>query len=270
MRKNVIISIFCYFIILTGFCQKEQPSILDFDQRFVEITRTLYADKYEVTVKDYQMFLTEIKKKENLYSLCVYDSTLWRSFLRVDVEDYYYSHDTYRYHPIVGITYQAAHEFCNWLTEKYHSNAQRQYRKVLFRLPTKQEFIETAISHYDSTQIFYPWGNNELYNSKTKEDHCNYLELSQTDIDMTDNQLIYHAFPPYWRLPKEVGSYEANPFGVFDIVGNVSEMIQEESIAMGGNFISTGYNVRVSSEKNYKNADVTVGFRVYMEIKQND
>jgi hypothetical protein len=43
-------------------------------------------------------------------------------------------------------------------------------------------------------------------------------------------------------------------------------MIQENHIAMGGDWKSTGYNVKITSKKQYQNSDVTVGFRVYMEI----
>ena len=44
-------------------------------------------------------------------------------------------------------------------------------------------------------------------------------------------------------------------------------MIQEEGIAMGGDFFSTGYNVRITSKSRYeKGGSARVGFRVYMEI----
>jgi formylglycine-generating enzyme required for sulfatase activity len=64
-----------------------------------------------------------------------------------------------------------------------------------------------------------------------------------------------------------VASYEPNPYGLYNMVGNLSDMIQEEGIAMGGDWLSTGYNVRITSKKKYENGGaVTVGFRVYMEI----
>ena len=43
-------------------------------------------------------------------------------------------------------------------------------------------------------------------------------------------------------------------------------MIQKKGVAMGGDFLSTGHNVRITSKKEFKGRNISVGFRVYMEI----
>jgi len=67
-------------------------------------------------------------------------------------------------------------------------------------------------------------------------------------------------------MTEPVYNYQPNPYGIFNIVGNVSEMIQENDNAMGGDFLSSGYNVRIKSKKKFTEPKCNVGFRVYMEI----
>jgi formylglycine-generating enzyme required for sulfatase activity len=260
--------------------KKSLPAVLDFDKRFVKVDDNFYVDKYEVSVEDYQIFLNDKKGKGEDCTLLMYDSTQWRRRFSWNspMMDFYFNSEAYRSYPVVCITYTAANEFCKWLTEKYHSNPNRKYKQVKFRLPTEQEFIKAAISNYDHTKIFYPWGNNGLYEKGEKR--CNFFEMRQEDLDFKqqeDLDLKYgYAIVKYHNIQniitffnfeiEPVTSYKPNPYGVFNIVGNVSEMIQEEHIAMGGDWMSTGYNVKITSKKQYENSDATVGFRVYMEI----
>jgi formylglycine-generating enzyme required for sulfatase activity len=254
-------------ILLAGSSSKKtSPTALDFDKRFVKVDDKFYVDKYEISVQDYQIFLNDKREKGEDCTLLMYDSTRWAwNFGYPHLENSYFSSEYYRDCPLVCITYIAANEFCKWLTEKYHSNPQRKYKQVKFRLPTEQEFIKAAISKYDHTKIFYPWGHNDLYAKSEKQ--CNFFAMRQEDLDFKRDTVKYHNIINSFDCRIEpVTSYNPNPYGIFNIVGNVSEMIQEEHIAMGGDWTSTGYNVRITSKKHYENTDVTVGFRVYMEI----
>ncbi|MDR2980394.1 MAG: formylglycine-generating enzyme family protein [Bacteroidales bacterium] len=259
------------YVLLCGSMKKQEvPYIIDFKNRFVKISDTYYVDKYEVTIKDYKLFLTERKEKGLDNSLVMYDSTLWEKTWESTSygnKDYYFNDDLFQDHPVVGISYYSAIEFCRWLTDKYNSSSKKQYKKVLFRLPTEEEFIRVASSGFDIEKIFYPWGNNTLYDQK-KDKLCNFTALPQENLMFIDRYELRYGY--YNTLPNNstqpVASYGTTPYGVFDIVGNVSEMVQIDSIAMGGDFLSLGYEVRTTSKKIYKDKDITVGFRVYMEI----
>jgi len=61
-------------------------------------------------------------------------------------------------------------------------------------------------------------------------------------------------------------SYSANKFGLYNVCGNVAEMIVNEGIAVGGSWNSTGYDVRVMSVKKYFEPNPFVGFRPIIEI----
>ena len=248
------------------------PSILETKQRFVKVSERLYADKYEATVKDYQLFLAEQKSKGTDCSSLMYDSTLWQfegeMLLMMNSQDYYFNSSYMADCPIVCISYSAAQQFCQWLTEKYNADPHKKYAKVLFRLPTKQEYTKAAIgkSIY-SEETIYPWGYGGLL--KQGEKRCNFWNIMQEMIDYREGQLQNSSFELLFTANiGYVYAYEPNTIGLYNVIGNAAEMIQEEGIAMGGSWLSSGANVGITSEQKYEKPSCTVGFRVFMEIMQ--
>lgn len=265
--KIRIISLLLITIIFLSSKEVEIPNVLNTNKRFVKIEDNLFVDKYEVCIKDYKFFLANKKLEEKDISNLIYDSTKWTSgtLSYSHMEHYYFNLKSFENHPIVAISYDAVLEFCNWLSEKYNSDSERKFKKVIFRLPTEKEFIKVAISDFEKNKIFYPWGYNSLIDSKN-QNLCNFARLSQKDIDFDGKSFTYKSIIDFENDIETVNSYRPNKLGVFNIVGNASEMIQDKGYAMGGDFLSTGYNVRVTSKKKFKDKDITVGFRVYMEI----
>jgi len=269
--KTFIIGLLSLTIVLISSYKIDIHNILNINQRFVKIDNNLYVDKYEVSIRDYKLFLFDKKQKSEDYSNLIYDSTKWTSGIvnYPDFQDYYFNHNAYINYPMVSISYNAAMEFCNWLSVKYNSNLERKYKKVVFRLPTEEEFIKVASLGLDTKKIFYPWGSNKLIDSKNQK-RCNFWRLNQEDIDYNGKTFKYDNIVNNFDNSIEIiNSYSPNKFGVFNIVGNVSEMIQEKNNAMGGDYLSTGYNVRITSKKEFKGSDISVGFRVYMEILEH-
>lgn len=271
-KRDLLFATMVVFLFMTGLSpQKKYADILNIKQRFVKVTDTLYADRYEVSVNDYRLFLEGMKYSGKDYSAWMYDSTCWRTLVGFDKGHvaYYYNHPAYIYYPIVGVPYAGAKEFCNWLTEKYNADPKRKWKKVLFRLPTEAEFVEAARGGL--SQQIYPWGGSFLRNPNGCP-LCNYRIIDESVIDYSDGELKYHH-DPYGYMTNyttPVQSYWPNGFGIYNISGNAAEMLQEEHIAMGGSWKSTGYNVRVTSKMHYEKPDNTVGFRVYMEIIERD
>jgi formylglycine-generating enzyme required for sulfatase activity len=263
--KKLLLLVQIIILVCNSYAQEKVYPINQTNKRFVKVEEKLYVDKFEVTVHDYVTFLDEVKKSGRDNSILMYDSDCWRqnSSFSEAVLEYYFNYSSYNNYPIVGISHFAAQEFCKWLTEKYNADPNRKFNKVVFRLPTEQEFVKVAVSKFDTT-TFYPWGYIRLYNSKN-EKCCNFFEIDQINIDITETDCHIRDFSNI-PMTEPVCSYQSNPYGIYNIVGNVSEMIQEDHYAMGGDYLSTGYNVRVCSKKKFREPISTVGFRVYMEI----
>jgi hypothetical protein len=54
--------------------------------------------------------------------------------------------------------------------------------------------------------------------------------------------------------------------GLYDVVGNVAEMIAEEGKACGGSWNHPPAESTIRSVTTYTNPDAAIGFRVFMEI----
>ena len=57
-------------------------------------------------------------------------------------------------------------------------------------------------------------------------------------------------------------SYSPNYFGIYNMNGNVAEMISDGDYAVGGDWSSPGYDIRNESIKPFTEPNPTVGFRV--------
>lgn len=173
---------------------------------------------------------------------------------------------------IAGINYESASEYCRWLTTEYNSDTRREYKKVLFRLPTEEQW--TFAANGGDKNKTYTWNSPYLLDPKNGY-MCNFLSLGDNFItyDPASNSFKVavtdrRQFSPQSRpsIPAPVNSYSPNEFGNFNMCGNVAEMVQEKGIAKGGSYNDPGYDVRIASVKHYTSSSVQIGFRVAMEI----
>ena len=67
-------------------------------------------------------------------------------------------------------------------------------------------------------------------------------------------------------MTSPVASYFANDMGLYDIVGNVAEMVQEKGKAAGGSWAHLPEASTITSVSHYQKADAKVGFRIFMEV----
>jgi formylglycine-generating enzyme required for sulfatase activity/energy-coupling factor transporter ATP-binding protein EcfA2 len=101
--------------------------------------------------------------------------------------------------PVVGVAWFAAVAYCHWLTEMQNANAKMKNEKLMFRLPTEEEW-EWAAS---GGKREYPWGPE-----KPDDTRANYGEK------------VGHTTP--------VSAYPAGatPEGLMDMAGNVWEWME--------------------------------------------
>ena len=63
-----------------------------------------------------------------------------------------------------------------------------------------------------------------------------------------------------------VGVYFPNRMELYDVIGNVAEMIDEEGKAMGGSWNHSPEKSTIKSVNEYEGSDPSVGFRIFMEV----
>ncbi|MBR1480982.1 MAG: SUMF1/EgtB/PvdO family nonheme iron enzyme [Paludibacteraceae bacterium] len=143
--------------------------------------------------------------------ICVYPDTLvWVRDFEYSYNDpmtkMYFSHPGYAEYPVVGVTWEQAHAFCNWRTEFFNGHSKEGAND--YRLPTEAEW-EYA-SRGGRKMSMYPWGGNYARDAKG----CFFANFKPYRGSYGDDTGI---------TPIKVAQYRPNDFGLFDMAGNVSE-----------------------------------------------
>ncbi len=102
-------------------------------------------------------------------------------------------------HPVEGVTWQEAQKFCRWLSEK---------EGRLYRLPTEAEW-EFACKAGTTTVLY--WGDAPWDRLKANAGGLRSLPESYVEDG--------------YEFTAPVGTYPANPWGLYDMVGNVWEWV---------------------------------------------
>ena len=232
-----------------------------------------YMSDHEVTNKEYRTFLNQLKEDGNMgdYKKAYPDTTAWSSLKGYfePMKEYYFTHPAYDEYPVVNVSKEGAKLYCEYLTDKY--------KKIYgddviypFRLPTRGEWMYAASG--GESAFVYAWPGLSL-----KDDDGNYranfLPLGEHNITMTEDgpnvvadsdRVMLGADPDNAVVIAAAKSFEPNAFGLYNVCGNVAEMVDDGDIAVGGHWRSGGYDVRIESTEKFEKPYPTVGFRPVM------
>lgn len=234
--------------------------------------QAFFMSKTEVTNKQYRTFLADLKASGDMeaYKKALPDTTKWQmdnnSYNQPMVENYF-SHPAYDNYPVVNVSREGAEMYCLWLTKKYEQANGPQ--KCAFRLPQREEWIWAARGGLQLAP--YPWGGPYLRNSKGCY-LCNFRTLNERHITYNYEKQQYELVTEAAESFSEdggfhtiiTGHYAPNDYGLFDMSGNVAEMVQQNGIVVGGSWMSPGADVRIESVAPYTGPSPTVGFRPVM------
>lgn len=242
----------------------------------------LFAARTETTNFQYLIYLEALRKQGNreVYQQALPDTLVLRRKLVFGEPyvDYYFRHPAYRDYPVVGVSQEQAKRYCLWLTEKVNAalvDASGSVQQVVVRLPTEQEWMEAARGGLPYHSIF-PWPGNELRIMQGKEQGKFKAKFEEREFART-RALPAQVAPRkrYVRTaiePAKAASYAANGFGLFDMSGNMAEMLAEEGRTKGGSWCTPAHYLRLDAEDFYAGkgeharADMGIGFRCFMEV----
>jgi len=135
-----------------------------------------------------------------------------------------------------------------------------------FRLPTKYEWVYAAKAGREGA--VYPWNGPKLRNEKgcflanfKVVGDQNIRKTNGSEVVVVDSLKIGRAYIDGAFMTAPSNSYEPNDYGLYNMSGNVSELVAKEDISMGGHWNSVGYDIRVVSEERFEKANPFVGFR---------
>ena len=235
----------------------------------IQVNDSLYADITEVANVHWREYLLYLSNFDTAnYSKQLPDTLVWETdSTENDYKQYYLRHPSFNDYPVVGISYDQALSFCRWRTFAANfyiyitENKFRNWRKHLqdsipirfyYRLPTAAEWELIASGNlslkerpygYDSTFIKRKGKYMPAFN-------CKYDGALPGNANSGD---IFFTSP--------VRSFAPNSFNLYNLVGNVAEMVCEKGKAKGGSFIDQLEKCHVSDEQHYKKPERWLGFR---------
>ncbi len=180
----------------------------------VRLTRPFYLATHEVTNAQFRAFKPKHTSGAEKYGPLGYDA-----------------------HPAVMLSWEEATGYCNWLSAKDglpFAYVVTDGAIVLasppnngYRLPTEAEWVWAARYDGAGTPRRYPWGDDMPPTGKAG----NFADLSARSI-LTNVLSNYNDDYP---VTAPVGSFAANPAGLFDLGGNVAEWVNDRyGIRTGG------------------------------------
>jgi formylglycine-generating enzyme required for sulfatase activity len=203
-------------------------------------------------------------------------------------------------YPAINVPHAGAVAYCRWLTDQYNAHPRRKrFKRVKFRLPTMQEWQIAALGYRkfqswvladnrveviigeDTTSmmprqgvrksiqvgndVLYPWFRSYHYrNSPSNHMGCFLGNFSVREVEKP----CLANLPAFdgWSMMGRTASYFPNDMGLYDVVGNVAEMIDVMGMACGGSWDDPPLKSTIASVKKYSRPDATIGFRVFMEV----
>ncbi len=191
------------------------------EESWLRINDSVFVCRYEQTWEWYAAFLKEQANPKAFLpveQLTSMPDAFTLAPLRWENPDF-------KNYPVEGISYEAAQAFCAWLTKQYLADPQASQKPVKFRLPTRHEW-SLALAAFPESE--YPWyGQEPVHPNGRFAANLRYSDLASA-------ALLYEVDGFLMMAP--VGSFEPNRLGLYDMIGNVAEMISEQGQCMGGHW----------------------------------
>jgi formylglycine-generating enzyme required for sulfatase activity len=244
----------------------------------------LGIDEAEITNLDWRLFVADVFPADS--SSNDIRPTVLPDPAALPVPDYYRS-PFYAYYPVVGISYEQAVAYCQWRTQAVNEELKKSPHyageSVEYRLPTETEWEEAA-----EVRSGLPYGTTCLelpvrvapgaaaYLQKRAGSTRPVAEIA-ADIAAYNRQhpvrsWINHAQaePYFLRLatPGYVYQGPPNDFGLYHMLGNVAEMVQERGLTKGGSYRDDLAACRIKARGQANGPAPTVGFRAVCVVHQ--
>ncbi|HBG70560.1 MAG: hypothetical protein A2W93_06125 [Bacteroidetes bacterium GWF2_43_63] len=230
--------------------------------------QAFFMAKTEVTNKDYREYLVDLKASGDMeaYNKALPDTLQWRDKLAYNEPyvEFYFRHPAYNDYPVVNISRTQAELYCVWLTKKMREAYGENINDA--RLPYREEWVMAARGGLNGCD--YPWPGESFVDKDGLR--CNFFHLGSENIHYNDTTGNYEVIrnTHYAGILHDAAditapaqSYKPNGYGLYNMSGNVAEMVQQNGIAAGGSWRSPGYDVRVESIQKFDGPCTTVGFR---------
>ncbi len=193
----------------------------------------------------------------------IIDSVVWRDLAYGEKynEPYvktYHHHPAYNNYPVVGVRYDQAVAYCKWRTMIVKENLKKtqpnlEFPNFKYRLPKKVEWELIAKTGFDRPKMIKVAQKKDISYPKMYN-----LRYQVSEPQFVDRKRVI--------MPAPAESYYPNEYGMYHLIGNVAEMVEERGIAKGGSWAHQFDDMVYSMDYIYKAPGAWIGFRCVCEI----
>lgn len=253
-----------------------------------------FFDRQEISNLDYREYLDWLTRifgpDSDELRQAVPDTMVWlRNIERYSssaMEEVYFRHPAYDGYPVIGVSYEQAIQYCAWRTDRVYEmqlirsnsipqNTQqtredyftterylaglyqgltpnRSIPVLRYRLPTEDEWEMAASGNLDAT--LFPYGydlNDKKIAGKLRKGQAVFQTRQVIKMQNQESYLV--AAPAVSGFP--------NGFNLYNMIGNVAEMLAEKGICKGGSFYHTLDDCKITGQLTYTRPESWLGFR---------
>jgi hypothetical protein len=294
-------------LLLTSQVQQKPKLRLPAPPGSIQIKDNLYLDKTEIANVHWLEYLYRLRQdsSEEAYRRALPDTSVWNKVDKTGLFRLAYLRSfKYRFHPVVGVSYEQAEAYNNWrsarATNAYNSQNKKRLKrlglenyKVVFkwRLPSVSEWELAAAGGLDP--VTNPYGlrkrayggllfvNTIIYDSlgysrpelafvlrqhlrNNPSPNVNCLKTFGNGFRY--GPFITHPIPFFSAYQRAVIFTRPNPKGFYDTIGNVAEMTAEKGKAKGGSWMHLLEFSKIQMTQTYTAPAAWLGFRSACEV----
>ena len=281
IRLWVTGGILCHIFLLQAFCQPEKLiqklEKKGFPPGTIRIADDLYIDETEISNLAWreQLFFLERDSSMDVFQSMLPDTSIFErgykiTYFHLDSTEGsvtyldYFEHPIHQLYPVLGVSHEQAVHYCRWRStlvnqilkeliqkkKKWQKWLGNQELKVVYRLPTAEEWERAAMGELDTTLLPMGYPLDQLEQLRFKENPMGNANYLSQGIPFLEH--VYENSPP-------------NSLGLYGMMGNVAEMTDQKGIAKGGAYIHSKFHTRITDTFRYQGPNHWLGFRCVCE-----
>lgn len=232
----------------------------------------------EVTNLQWKKFYEAMRSKlgEAKAKMYLPDTSTWQNDVpnvkNDPLVEHYFQHPAFGNFPVVGVSWEQAQAYCQWLTDEVNALQAKKGLTQLpaFRLPTEAEWEYAAIQGQQNNNRILATSSGYLTDTDGK------IQVNCGAVYDKNNTKTFNYSDDGFAYTNSVKSYKPNMIGLYGMSGNVAEWVSDNyntegnvKVCKGGSWItSTSHlycDARLGVKKEAQHS--FIGFRVVLPLE---